>query len=69
MRSKQEVKKILSGSIDNLSKSLAVFYDRVSWTLKCYSEIFVWFWYQGNGGLVEWAWGCSFAIFGRVWKG
>ena len=22
--------------------------------------VFVWFWYQGNGGLVEWVWKCSF---------
>ena len=22
--------------------------------------VFVWFWYQGNGGLIEWAWECSF---------
>ena len=28
--------------------------------------VFVWFWYQGNGGLVEWVWKCpSSAIF---WK-
>ena len=22
--------------------------------------VFGWFWYQGDGGLVEWAWKCSF---------
>ena len=22
-------------------------------------DIFVWFWYQGDGGLLEWAWECS----------
>ena len=28
--------------------------------------VFVWFWYQGDDGLVEWGWKCSFsAIF---WK-
>ena len=22
--------------------------------------VFVWFWYQGDGGLIEWVWKCSF---------
>ena len=32
---------------------------------------FVWFWYQGDGGLIEWVWECSFlcSFFGRVWEG
>ena len=25
-----------------------------------FCDIFVWFWFQGDGGLVEWAWECSF---------
>ena len=24
-----------------------------------FCDIFVWFWYQGDGGLVEWIWECS----------
>ena len=24
--------------------------------------VFVWFWYQGNGGLTEWIWECSFVF-------
>ena len=24
-----------------------------------FCDIFVWFWYQGDGGLVEWVWECS----------
>ena len=23
---------------------------------------FVWFWYQGDGGLIEWVWECSFLL-------
>ena len=25
-----------------------------------FGNLFVWFWYQGDGGLVEWVWECSF---------
>ena len=33
--------------------------------------VFVWFWYQGDGGLVEWVWKCSFLcnFFERVLEG
>ena len=30
--------------------------------------IFVWFWCQGDGGLIEWAWECSVASFASFWK-
>ena len=28
--------------------------------------VFVWFWYQGDGGLIEWVWKCSFLC--NFWK-
>ena len=31
-----------------------------------FCSIFVWFWYQGDGGLVEWVWACSFLC--NFWK-
>ena len=36
-----------------------------------FCSVFVWFWYQGNGGLIEWIWECSvlFNFFGIIWKG
>ena len=36
-----------------------------------FCDIFVWFWYQGDAGLIEWVQKCSFLcnIFGIVWEG
>ena len=28
--------------------------------------VFIWFWYQGDGGLIEWVWKCSFLC--NFWK-
>ena len=31
----------------------------LAWSFLFY-VVFVWFWYQGHGGLIEWVWKCSF---------
>ena len=32
----------------------------VRYVIFFFCDIFFWFWYQADGGLVEWAWKCSF---------
>ena len=32
------------------------------------SAVFVWFWYQGDGGFIECYWECSFLLSLRVWE-
>ena len=33
---------------------------------QCYWLVFLWFWYQGDGALLEWVWKCSFLCI--FWK-
>ena len=56
------------------AKILLRIFASISSVILAYSFLFcvvyVWFWYQGDGGLVEWIWTCSFLcnFFGKSFR-
>ena len=52
---------LLDSVCQNFLEYFCIYVHQWYWPVIFFScHIFVWFWYQGNGGLVEWVWMCSF---------
>ena len=43
----------------NFFENFCIYIHQRYWPVIFFSSVFVWFWYQVDGGLIEWTWECS----------
>ena len=60
---------LLNSVCQNFVEDFCIYGNQWYWPVVFFfCIVFVWFWCKGDGGLVEWVWKCSSAIFGKNFR-